>query len=225
VKLFQDEEDLLVTLAVDDSASMDFGTPSKHLMSRRIALAIGITALAASHRVQLHAIGSDASPSRLLRGRGGIGGLGRWLLDLTANGQGDIGADLRVLGDRTVGRAKMVVLSDGLVPGDVLPAALSHVAGRGHDLHLIQILSPEAFAPMATGLNGDRQMVDAESGHGPAVSLTSGIEAAYLNRLMAHIDMLQESAMRCGAHHLLVRSDEPVEDVLRRRLRQGGVLR
>lgn len=225
VKLFQDEEDLLVVLAVDDSASMDFGDPSKHVMARRLALAVGITALAASHRVQLHTIGSVAAPSRLLRGRGGIGGLGRWLLDLTAAGTGDIAAELRVLGDRTAGRAKLIVLSDGLQGGDALPAALAHVAGQGHDLHLIQVLSPQAFAPMETGLNGDRQLVDAESGQGPAVSLTSSVEAAYLERLAAHIEMLRDASRRCGAHHLLVRSDEPLEDVLRRRLRQGGLLR
>ena len=47
---------------------------------------------------------------------------------------GAIAADLRVLGDRTAGRAKLVVLSDGLQEGDALPAALAHVAGRGHDL-------------------------------------------------------------------------------------------
>lgn len=225
VKLFQDEEDLLVVLAVDDSASMDFGAPSKHVMARKLALAVGITALAASHRVQLHAIGSAAAPSRLLRGRGGIGGLGRWLLDLNAKGGGDIAADMRVLGDRIAGRAKLVVLSDGLQPGDVLPASLAHVAGRGHDLHMVQVLSPQAFSPMATGLNGDRQLVDAETGQGPAVSLTSSVESAYLQRLEAHIEMLREASRRCGAHHLLVRSDEPIEDVLRRRLRQAGLLR
>jgi len=225
IKLFQDEEDLLTVLAVDDSASMRFGTPCKHVSVCRLALAIGITALGAGHRVEAHATASEAMATRTLRGRAGAGGLGRWLLDLEGDGRGDLANDLRMLGARIKGRAKVVVLTDGLQQGDALPAAMGAIASRGHDVHLVQVLSPQELAPSATGLSGDHRLVDAETGDGPAVSVTAAVEARYCEQLHAHIDMLADAARRCGVEHLLVRSDEPLEDLLRNRLRRGGLLR
>lgn len=225
IKLFQDEEDLLTVLAVDDSASMFFGQPSKLLAAQRLAMALGVTALGASHRVVAHALGSDTRASRTLRGRTGGGELGRWLLDLEGDGRSDVAGALRHLAPRIGGRAKLVVLTDGLQQGDGLPAAMGLAASQGHELHVLQVLSPQELSPIETGLAGDHRLVDAETGDGPALSVTAAVEMRYQARLDAHVQMLAESARRCGAHHLVVRSDEPIEDVLRVRLRQGGLIR
>ncbi len=225
IKLFQDEEDLLTVLAVDDSASMFFGQPSKLLAAQRLAMALGVTALGAGHRVVAHALGSDARASRTLRGRTGGGELGRWLLDLEGDGRSDVAGALRHLAPRIGGRAKLVVLTDGLQQGDALPAAMGLAASQGHELHVLQVFSPQELSPIETGLAGDHRLVDAETGDGPALSVTAAVEVRYLARLDAHVQMLAESARRCGAHHLVVRSDEPIEDVLRVRLRQGGLIR
>jgi uncharacterized protein (DUF58 family) len=225
VKLFQDEEDLLTVLAVDDSASMVFGEPCKHVFARRLAMCIGIIALSAGHRTSCHALASDAPASQTLRGRGSLGALARWVLDLNGLGRGDLAADLRRLADRIPGRAKLIVLTDGLQQGDALPAALAAVGARGHDTHLVQLLSPQERSPLHTGLTGDHRLVDAETGDGPAISVTASVEAAYQTRLHLHIDML-ENACRCsGAHHTLVHTDASIEALLRQRLRRGGLLR
>ncbi|MCH2138767.1 MAG: DUF58 domain-containing protein [Phycisphaerales bacterium] len=225
IKLFQDEEDLLTVLAVDDSASMRFGTPCKHTTASKIAFALGVTALGAGHRVQAHALGAEGAVSQTLRGRGGAGQLGKWLIDLSADGRGDLAMDLKALSGAVRGRAKIIVLTDALVPSDAMPAAMSTLASRGHDVHLLQVLSPQELQPLATGLSGDHRLVDAETGEGPAVSMTASIEAEYRARLNAHVEMIDAAAHRCGVRPLLVRTDEPLEDLLRSRLRQGGVLR
>jgi hypothetical protein len=204
---------------------MRFGSPCKHVSVCRLAMAIGITAVGAAHRVEGHALASEAMATRTLRGRTGAGLLGRWLLDLEGDGRGDLAEDLRALAVRIKGRAKVVVLTDGLQQGDALPAAMGVLAGQGHDVHVVQMLSPQEFSPSATGLSGDHRLVDAETGDGPAVSVTAAVEADYCARLQGHIDMLADAARRSGVHHLLVRSDEPLEDVLRNRLRRGGLLR
>ena len=225
VKLFQDEEDLLTVLAVDDSASMVFGEPCKHVFARRLAMCIGIIALGAGHRTSCQALASSALASQTLRGRAGVGGLARWVLDLQGNGQGNLAADLRRVANAIPGRAKLIVLTDGLQQGDALPEALASAGARGHDTHVIQLLSPQECQPLQTGLTGDHRLVDAETGDGPAVSVTASIEAAYRRRLQAHVEML-ENACRCsGAHHTLVHTDASIEALLRQRLRRGGLLR
>jgi uncharacterized protein (DUF58 family) len=53
VKTFRAEEDVVVRLLVDASASLDFGNPRKIEVSRRIAAAVAYLALAESERVQV----------------------------------------------------------------------------------------------------------------------------------------------------------------------------
>lgn len=53
VKLFRTEEDSLVRLLIDTSASLQFGAPSKLDLAQRLAAGIGYMALAGSQRAQV----------------------------------------------------------------------------------------------------------------------------------------------------------------------------
>src|SRR4051795_3867223 len=55
IRLFMEEEDLHLYLLVDNSLSMDFGTPTKLLYARQVAAALGFIALINLDRVAVEA--------------------------------------------------------------------------------------------------------------------------------------------------------------------------
>jgi uncharacterized protein (DUF58 family) len=61
LRVFHEEEDLRLSIHVDTSRSMGYGQPSKLLYAKRLAAALGYTALAAMDRVTLEAGSSGPS--------------------------------------------------------------------------------------------------------------------------------------------------------------------
>ncbi len=78
VKLFQEERDLSVHIAIDCSASMDAGNPNKLLFAHRLALAIGYIGLVHNNRVRICCFGKPGvkGAGGGKRGMGGVGGVG-----------------------------------------------------------------------------------------------------------------------------------------------------
>src|SRR5579885_3473960 len=58
LRLFLEEEDLHVYLLIDNSRSMDFGTPTKLRYAQQVAAALGFVGLVNLDRVTVEAIGS-----------------------------------------------------------------------------------------------------------------------------------------------------------------------
>src|SRR3954466_16405654 len=70
LRLFLEEEDLHISLLIDASASMDFGTPSKLHYAKQVAAALGFVGLVGQDRVVIEAFGEGpARTSAPLRGR------------------------------------------------------------------------------------------------------------------------------------------------------------
>src|SRR5437764_1567512 len=70
IRLFLEEEDLHVYLLIDNSLSMDFGTPSKLHFAKQVAGALGFVGLVNSDRVVVEAFNDRLSEGmRPIRGR------------------------------------------------------------------------------------------------------------------------------------------------------------
>ena len=73
LKLFRAEEDVVVRLVVDASASLDAGEPSKMLVAKQLAAAVAYMALASSERAQVLAASDGLLRMRdPARGRGSL---------------------------------------------------------------------------------------------------------------------------------------------------------
>ncbi|MBX3126968.1 MAG: DUF58 domain-containing protein [Polyangiaceae bacterium] len=220
VKLFRAEEDVVLRLLIDGSASLGFGDPSKLEVARRIGAALGYLALAGSQRVQVMvaqpragadsgALGRVGSPRR---GRGGLPALLRELQQIDAHGAVELATAI----DQTLQRAArpgvLVVLSDFFDAGPVL-AALSRARAAGHDLFLIQVLARNEIEP---DFEGDFALVDAETGQTVDVTLDPSAVDAYVLRLTGLIEELRAFCKRHGASYLRTTTDEPLDGVIRR---------
>jgi uncharacterized protein (DUF58 family) len=213
VKLFRAEEDVVVRLVCDASASLGVGEPSKLDAARRFAAAVGYMALAASERAQVLAAGDGIAREHVpARGRGGLPALLRALDALDPAGGTDLAKALDGVVRRSGRPGMLVVLSDFLDPGPVT-AALSRAAAAGHDVALVQVVAPEEIEP---AFEGDLTLVDAETGATVDVTVDPAALEAYVLRFAGLCEELRAFARKHGATYVRVRTDEPLEGAVRR---------
>jgi uncharacterized protein (DUF58 family) len=219
-KLYMNDEDAAVRLLLDASSSLDFGEPNKFLIARKLAAAVGYMALAGSQRAQL-LVAREPDESKVTgveralpvrRGRGALGSLLRELEEARAKGRADLARAVSVTLQRAKRPGLLVVLSDFLDPGPVT-RALTQARAAGHEVVLIQVLAEEELSP---SIEGDFSLEDAETGASVEVAVDASALEAYAARLAGLLEELRAWARRHGAAYVRARTDENLEDVVRR---------
>jgi len=219
MKTYQDEEDLAVYLLVDASASMTFGEPSKLDIARRLACAIGYVALNGQDAAYPYALSHVRNPMAALRGRSSFARLARWAEGIADPVAGPItlSASVRQFVQLNSRPGMVVLMSDALDPD--LPTQLRVLGGRGHEVNLIQILAPEELDP---DLEGDLRLLDAESNSVVEITANSYALKAYRDNLTAHNTELEIACRRFGGRFVQVTTSQPVDAMIRERLRREG---
>ncbi len=225
MKIFLEEEELTLGIAVDASASMEFGNPNKFDFARRLAMALGYVALSSHNKVSLFGFNSDGV-QRLtgLRGRRRTRDMGQWLLDLLPSGGTSFVDACKVISTSRQGRGVLVVLSDCLEE-DGITQGLSYLVGGGWDVFVIQSLAPEEVSPLDAGLEGDLRLEDSESGAECEITATAPLVAKYKQRLEQYCESIREQCIRIGAGSVRVSTDVDMEQLLVEYLRGRGLLR
>lgn len=222
VKLFMEEQEASLVVAVDCSSSMGFGEPVKFWTARRLAGALAFLGLDAGDRVTLVGLGSGGASPRLLgplRGRASVRRCLEFLTALPCGGATDLEAELKKAAASAPIRSLAIVISDLLSPTGYA-AGLKLLSAASRDLGVIQILSPEEIDPL---MSGDLKLVDSETGESVEVSLTPDLLERY-RREVGHFR--QEAAHFCssrGISFLSASSEEPAEGLLVRWLPSLGV--
>ncbi len=213
LKTFRTEEDVIVRLVIDASASLEAGTPTKLDTARRLAAAVGYMALAGSERAQVIVAGEGLSRiGAPARGKSALPKLLRDLEAMQARGGTDLTRAIDAIVQRAPRPGMLVVLSDFLDPGP-FDLAIGRAAAAGHDVALVQVLSEEELHPP---YDGDVAFEDAETGAVVEVTLDATAIAAYTERLNALIFGLRALAKRHGAPYVRATTTEPSVGVIRR---------
>jgi len=225
LKMFLEEEDLSLVVAIDCTASMDFGNPSKFEYARRLAMALGYVGLINQNRVTLY--GWDESgvrPLTGLRGRRRTREMGEWLLGLAPRGRGDFTQAMKTIALARQGRGVLCVLSDFLLK-EGYEDGIRYLAGGGYDTFCLQLLSPEELDPGRHGLAGDLRLTDVEDDDAAEVTVSAALLERYRRNLEEHCDRLREFCIRRDVMHVRIDTATPVESVLIDGLRKQGLLR
>jgi uncharacterized protein (DUF58 family) len=219
LKLFRAEEDVVARIVCDGSASLGHpgpaagAGPSKLEVMRKVAAAIAYMALAGSERAQIlvagEGLGQQTAP---VRGRAGLGSMLRALERMEARGGTDLAKSIEAVIARSTRPGMLVVLSDFFDPGPVT-RGLDRAAAAGHDVFLVQIVTPDEIAP---DLEGDWSLEDAETGAVVDVTMDADALEAYASRFAALCAGLRGWARRHRATYVLTRTDEPLADAVRR---------
>jgi len=225
LKLYEEERELPVSIFLDASESMTFGTPRKFDFARQVAAAIGYVALCGFDRVSVSVfpdLTSEAAARGALksvRGRRSALSFFQNLNQVTAQGAAELNEALRrgALQARQAGVG--VVLSDFLDPAGY-EAGIGALAARGFQVNAVQILAPDEINP---NTYGDLHLVDSESGHKEEVTFGRYRLAAYRRTVQNFCQRLREFCQARGAHFFMTSTDTPLEQLLLKQLREAEV--
>src|SRR5437870_11323938 len=113
IRLFMEEEDLHVYILVDNSLSMDFGTPSKLHYARQVAAALAFIGLVNMDRVVVEVFNDRLTQSLPpARGRRSLWRVFDFLQQIEPAGPSDLRAALRTFSLKSSGKGIVVLLSD-----------------------------------------------------------------------------------------------------------------
>nr|WP_211184499.1 DUF58 domain-containing protein [Paenibacillus lemnae] len=242
VRQFMDEQELMVSLYVDCSASMagsfreGEGAPApggqhgdqsgnKWRMTRQLAASIGYMALSSYDRLQL-ACYSRTMDSRLpvLRGKGAAHRLFSHLQQAGIGGDGSLAEALSVPGALPRLPGMTWIFSDFWLEGgeEELSRSLSLLAGAGQEAVLVHVLSREELEPR---MAGDLRLVDIETGSGKEVAMTSKILEVYREELDRYRQMLARVCAERGMTYVLIPDDMPLQEAVFGILAGAGLVR
>ena len=249
VKLFREEEDLALNILVDNSASMDMGSPGKLLFAHQLAFALAYVGILRQHRVSVATFAPRRRPDdpaliRLapLRGRTAAKRIGNFLIeslnsarDARPSGptrpEATFNAALRTFAEHMGGKGVSLVISDFLSPApfDSGLAAMGARTMAGHaDVWCLQVLSPEeldARLGIGSGLQGDLRLTDVESLEAVDVTVTPAVAEVHRASFETARDRFREQCAGRGIAHALIPSDAPLDQLLTGTIRRRGLLR
>jgi uncharacterized protein (DUF58 family) len=228
LKRFEDETNLRCHLLVDQSRSMDYGSPgySKADYSRTLAATLAWFLHRQGDAVGL--VTFDEQVRDYLPPRHRQGHLRRLMLALDRRADGrqtSLGQPLRRVSELARKRGLVVLMSDLLTPLDELETNLGRLASAGHEVVLFQILDPNELA-----FQFDRPVLfqDLESGRDVYVDPVA-LRADYQARMSAHCRQAEAICRKLGAAFHRVVTDQPLEialvEFLRARSRRNKLIR
>lgn len=222
MKLFLEEEDLSLHIVIDASASADCGEPSKFLFMQKAAMALGYVGLVNLNRVAASVMGGiGPNHIRDLRGRRRTHDLARFICSIEPSGSFSfIESAERIVMSRR-GKGVMLVFSDYFFK-EGFEQGLRMLVGRGYDVFVVQVLSPQEIDPPLTG---DLRLKDVEDGDLAEITVAAPLLKRYKANLAAYCATLQNFCARREMNFLTVRSDTPIDVLVLDYLRKRGVVR
>lgn len=231
IKLLEEEEDLAVHILLDASGSMDWphdgesGSTSdaahKFSFACRVAAGLGHVALGGGDWLTLTALrGAGNQVWGPHRGRGHSLNLVRFLEAATATGAPELNIALRDYAMKSTRVGLCLVISDLLSPSGY-EDGLTALLGRGYEIAVIHLLSPDEVNPP---LAGDLRLIDTETSQIQEVSVDPAMREMYVRRLLAWRTEIGAFCAQRGIHYATVETSTPWEELILFELRRLGVV-
>jgi len=225
VRLFEEEEDLAVHILIDASASMEYGEGDQCKFDYALKLAAGLGAIALNRgdRLRVALLKSDRAEAVLgpVRGRPQVMQLLRSLDGHSPDGKTDLDSALRKEASASHRPGLCILISDLFSPTGY-EAGLGELQSRGHDVAIIQLLSPLEIEP---DLAGDLRLIDVETGEAQDVTLEASLRRLYSGRVREWREGIQATCHRREVRFLAIVTDRAWDQVILHELRRSGIAR
>ena len=221
IKLFVEEEDVTLHLLVDTSPSMNWGEPDKLSFAARLAGALSYVALSGLDRVTVSALGNGRRQPPVRGKRAAL--IILEFLENLATGTTTTSSPPGALASYAANAANpgpVILLSD--LMDDGWQAGLSRLAGRGFEVTILHVLSPDEINP---DLAGDFKLIDQETKAEIEISANYESLERYRTLLDNWKGAWRKFCSARGMHYVPVSTADSLEDLLFARFEQGGVLR
>ena len=221
LKLFLEEEDLHFFALVDDSLSMEFGSPSKLFAAKQIAASLGYIGLCRGDRVSLSSFSTVDRPA-VLRGKSSVYRMISHLNGIAAStGGSSMQEALKRYCTRTRSKGIIVLVTD-LMSKEGYESALRLLVAREMDIFLVHLLSPEELEP---NLQGDLKLVDVEDGDVREITISANLMEKYQEDLAQFIDKAKSFCNKRSITYVPARSDQSADLLVGDYLRTRGLVR
>jgi uncharacterized protein (DUF58 family) len=221
VRQYEVHRQLPVTIIVDGSASMNFGTPTKFEFACGLASALAFVGLAGGDAVDV-AVYADGRLQWCPRVRGVARAheIFHWLDTRTPAGSG-FGRALAKDLPRIEHHGLVVLMSDWWL--DDPETELDALGSLPQEMVVAHVVTPEELDPPATVI-GETRLVDVESGHEIELLVDHGVLAAYKTALATWQGRLRQRVVGRAGRYLVVRSDSNLSRVMLHDWRRLGLI-
>jgi uncharacterized protein (DUF58 family) len=214
IRRYEDETNLRVYLAVDRSASMDYGSAggTKFQYAVRLAVALGYVVVRGRDAVGLYLFSEDIDDSvgagnSLLHFSGLLERLDR----ARAQGGTHTAKALHRIAEDIQRRALVVLISDLWDDPEEIARALAHFRRQHHDVIVLHVLDPaELELPFPRGA----EFEDMETGEVIAVD-TRGIRDEYRRLVEEFLEGYRQICAQLNMDYRLVRTGQPLTRFVR----------
>jgi hypothetical protein len=225
IKLFQEEEDLLTYIFLDASASMAYPVGDRKFESAvAIALALAYVSLASGDRVMIRVLAGegDRVATSLVYGRYRIVELARRLVAVKPGGQLDLVPALarELVSIKRAG--KVFIISDYLMMLNSVTTGLGLFGAAAMDVTAVQVLGGRELS--GQGIEGNVELVDAESGERVRVAMGSRSRQQYHETLMRLSREIRSFCFKRGLHYTLYTTDRGFHDFFLRAAAELGLV-
>ena len=221
LKLFVEEEDLYLALLLDNSKSMDFGSPKKLHYAIRLAAALGYIGLTNYDRVTIQPYAATLGrPLPTQRGKGGVLPFFSYLEKIQAGGTTAFSTSLHRFAATIRNKGVAIVLSDFFDPN--WQDGLKSLLARGFQVAVIHALSEDEIKPT---LLGDLRIIDSETGETKEMSVNPQLLARYQQTFDTFCGEIETFCHRYGIDYLRASTAMPFEDLVLKYLRHGGLVK
>jgi uncharacterized protein (DUF58 family) len=223
IRLFEEDEDLPIRIAVDVSDSMATRGAAKLRYAQRVAAALAYVGLANLDRVGVACFsGTNFETLPAVRGKGRIFKVFEFLQGITPGGHTDLRAGLSRLAAQSRQPGLTLVISDFY---DLQAfEGLNLLRFRKHDPVAIQVLDPIEADPRGTGLRGDVTVLDCEGAGRREVTVSAKTLEAFARAHERFCQALEANCRSRGVHYVRADISVPFDDLVLRMFREGGVL-
>ena len=226
IKLLEEEEDLAVHILVDASASMNWpdsgGEVNKFQYAIRLAGALGYIALVTGDRVAVTWLTSQGNRGwGPYRGRQNALPMFQYLEAGEAIGFTSLDVATRDYALRARRPGLLILISDLFSPSG-FTNGLNTLLGRGYEVAIVQLLSPDESDPP---LGGDVKLVDVETGAGAELTLDVSTINLYKQRLQEWQSEIAKYAANHGINFVPVTTDLPWDKLVLQSLRARDIVR
>lgn len=212
LKEFEAETNLRCHLALDCSASMDFGKPvSKLEYAKKLSATLGYIYLGQGDAVGLHILKDKKSKIiPVKRNPAQVQEILQVLGPLKPTGKTTLTQGLHEIAESSKRRGLMIVISDFFEELSPLLNSITHLRDRKHEVILFQLLD---LQELEFTFDRPTRFIDLE-GEGSIITEPTLIKEQYLKRLDEHSSAINDHCLECDATFLQVPTNQSVSEIL-----------
>ena len=202
VKEYMEEKEAVVSILIDSSASMDYGSRKKSELACMLAAALGYMGLNNMDRVVLYDMQRMQYPFAASGGKRALPRMTDWLEQRVFDGKVDIGEAVSRLPLK--GPGVTVIISDFLQEAfleneqEAVGKLLRFLDYRRQKAVFLHVLAGEE---LSVGLTGTRNLIDMEEESTLRLTLDAGSIRVYERALQAFLSGLRRECARTGAFY------------------------